>query len=223
MSDTPQDAPKEKQGTGAVDLVQAATIQAELTATKLAAAKAILEAAEKEHEEAMNALAKAAAEAEKEYAAIAKASSKASEAAKPLTNKRNEERIFRREMGEPEFFRSKKDLIPKRTILSEEEQEEISKKVEEFPVDATPPYQPQHVLSPEFKGTSNYESGVAELLAAAKQKLDNLRGDPAASIEEITNAEKEMEYLNSLYESFYYSMNVFRTAQKGRAKIAHAK
>jgi colicin import membrane protein len=79
------------------------------------------------------------------------------------------------------------------------------------------------VLSPEFKGTSNYESGVAELLAAAKQKLDNLRGDPAASIEEITNAEKEMEYLNSLYESFYYSMNVFRTAQKGRAKIAHAK
>lgn len=216
-----QDAPKEKQESGTTGLVQKATDQVELTATKLAAAKAILEAAEKEHESAMEELAKAAAEAEKEYAAIAKASSKASEAAKPMTNKRNEERIFRREMGEPEFFRSKKDILPKRTILSEEEQEEISRKVEEFPVDATPQYKPQHVLSPEYHGTSNYESGISELVTAAKQRLANLQNDPSAGIEEITRAEKDLEYLDSLYESFYYSMNVFRTAQKGRAKIEH--
>lgn len=220
LSET-QETPKEKQGSGATGLVQAATDQVELTATKLAAAKAILEAAEKEHDSAMDALAKAAAEAEKEYAAIAKASSKASEAAKPLTNKRNEERIFRREMGEPEFFRSKKDILPKRTILSEEEQEEISRKVEEFPVDATPQYKPLHMLSPEFKGTSNYESGISELMATAKQKLDNLQNDPCAGVEEIARTQKELEYLDSLYESYHYGMNVFRTAQKGRAKIEH--
>ena len=220
LSET-QDVPKEKQGYGATGLVQAATDQVELTATKLAAAKAILEAAEKEHESAMDALAKAAAEAEKEYAAIAKASSKASEAAKPLTNKRNEERIFRREMGEPEFFRSKKDILPKRTVLSEEEQEEVSRKVEEFPVDATPQYKPLHILSPEYMGTSNYESAISDLVTATKQRLANLQNDSSAGVEEIARAEKDLDYLDSLYESYYYSMNVFRTAQKGRAKIEH--
>ena len=59
-----QDAPKEKQGSDAIDLVQKATDQVELTATKLAVAKTILGAAEKEHEAAIDALAKAAAEAE---------------------------------------------------------------------------------------------------------------------------------------------------------------
>jgi colicin import membrane protein len=215
-----QEAPKEKPGSNSVDL-QGATIQAELTAIKLATAKAILDAAEKEHEAAMDVLAKAAAEAEKEYAAIANASSKASEAAKPLTNKRNEERIFRREMGEPEFFRSKKDILPKRTILSDEEQEEVSRKVEEFTVDATPQYKPQYILSPEFKGTSNYESGIFDLVADAKQRLDNLKSDPSAGPEEIIRAEEDLKYLDSLHESYYYSMNVFRTAQKGRAKIEH--
>jgi colicin import membrane protein len=214
-----QETPKEKTGSGAAGL-EAATSQVELTATKLATAKVILDAAEKEHEAAIDALAKAAAEAEKEYAAIAKATAGAS-TAKPLTNKRNEERIFRREMGEPEFFRSKKDILPKRTILSDEEQEEISRKVEEFPVDATPQYKPQYILSPEYRGTSNYESGVSDLVAEAKQRLSNLQNDPSASPEEITRAEKDLDYLDSLYESFYYSMNVFRTAQKGRAKIEH--
>ena len=218
-----QDAPKEKQGSGATGLMENATTHVELTATKLAVAKALLDAAEKEHQAAMDELAKAAAEAEKEYEAIAKASTKASAAAKPLTDKRNEERIFRREMGEPEFFRSKKDLAPKRPILSEEEQEEISRKVEEFPVDATPQYKPQHVLSPEFAGTSNYESGISELVAQAKTKLDRLQNDPTASAEEIAHVEKELEYLDSLRESFFYGMNVFRTAQQGRAKITPAK
>lgn len=218
-----QDAPKEKQGSGTTGLMQDAAAHVELTATKLAVAKALLDAAEKEHQTAMDTLAKAAAEAEKEYEAIAKASTKASAAAKPLTNKRNEERIFRREMGEPEFFRSKKDLAPKRPILTEEEQEEISRKVEEFPVDATPQYKPQHVLSPEYAGTSNYESAISDLVAQAKTRLANLQNDPDASIEEISRTEKELEYLDSLNDSFFYGMNVFRTAQKGRAKITPAK
>ena len=219
MSDT-QESPK--QGSNAGEMVQAATTQAELAATKLATAKAILQAAEKEYDEAMGAVAKAAAEAEKEYAAIAKAASSAAATSKPFTNKRNQERIFRREMGEPEFFRYKKDVIPKRIMLSEEEQEEISRKVEEFPVDATPQYLPKHVLSPEYAGTSNYESGITDLLAQAKQKLASLQDDPN-SAEEVMRAQKDLDYLNSLYESYHFGMNVFRTAQNGRAKIEHAK
>ena len=149
-----KEAPKETSGSGSAAL-QDATTQAELTAIKLATAKAILQAAEKEHDAAMDVLAKAAAEAEKEYAKIA--TTTPAPATKPLTNKRNEERIFRREMGEPEFFRSKKDLIPK-NILSEEDQEEISRKVEEFTVDATPQYMPQHVLSRSEEHTSELQS-----------------------------------------------------------------
>ncbi len=221
MSDVVQDTPKEQKESSAGAQVQAATTQAELAATKLATAKAILDAAEKEYEAALNAVAKAAAEAEKEYAAIAKAA-QASTTSKPLTNKRNQERIFRREMGEPEFFRYKKDLIPKRIMLSEEEQEEVSRKVE-IPVDATPQYLPKHVLSVEFGGTSNYESGIAELVQEAKQRLANFKNDPNAIVEDIMRTEKELEYLDSLYESFYYSMNVFRTAQNGRAKLEHTK
>ena len=219
MSDSIQDVPKEQKPSSAGAQVQAATTQAEIAATKLATAKAILEAAEKEYESAMAAMAKAVAEAEKEYTAIAK-STQISAAGKPLTNKRNQERIFRREMGEPEFFRYKKDLIPKRIMLSEEEQEEISKKVE-IPVDATPRYMPKHILSVEYGGTSNYESGIADLVATTKQKLANLKNDPDAIPEDITRTEQELEYLDSLYESFYYSMNVFRTAQNGRAKLEH--
>lgn len=208
-----QDAPKEKQGSGTSGLMESAASNVELTATKLAVAKTLLQAAEKEHQDAMDALAKAAADAEKEYEAIAKASVSA---AKPLTNKRNEERIFRREMGEPEFFRSKKDLAPKRAILSEEEQEEVSRKVEEFPVDVTPQYAPKHVLSPEFAGTSNYESAISELVAQAKTRLARLQNDSSASTEEISRVEKELEYLDSLNDSYFYSMNVFRTAHNGR-------
>ncbi|MFM8658606.1 MAG: hypothetical protein ACKOCQ_01550 [Candidatus Nitrosotenuis sp.] len=208
-----QDTPKEKQGSNASGLMESATSQVEMTATKLAVAKTLLQAAEQEHQEALDALAKAAAEAEKEYAAIAKASAST---AKPLTNKRNEERIFRREMGEPEFFRSKKDLIPKRPILSEEEQEEVSRKVEEFPVDATPQYAPKHVLSPEFAGTSNYESAISDLVAQAKTKLARLQNDPASSVEEISQVERELEYLDSLTDSYFYGMNVFRSAHNGR-------
>lgn len=207
------DAPKEKQGSDASGLMESAASQVELTATKLAVAKTLLQAAEKEHQDAIDSLAKAAAEAEKEYAAIAKASTSA---AKPLTNKRNEERIFRREMGEPEFFRSKKDLIPKRPILSEEEQEEVSRKVEEFTVDATPQYAPKYVLSPEFAGTSNYESAISELVAKAKTRLAQLQNDSSASTEQIAQVERELEYLASLNDSYFYSMNVFRTAHNGR-------
>lgn len=170
--------------------------------------------------EAIAKRAKAAAEevADEEYEA-AKASAvavvKASEA---FTNKRNQERIFRREMGEPEFFHTKADLIPTRPVLSEEEQEEISRMVE-IPTDQTPPYKPEHMLSPEFGGTSNYESGITQLVEETRLKLDRLKNTPDVTPLDISKAEQDLKYLDSLYQNFYFGMNVFRTAKGGRDRL----
>ncbi len=128
-------------------------------------ADAAAKAAEKAEAAAQKAIAKAAAAKEKaeaaaeaEYKAIAD-EVKADEAKGPQrTFKRQSEEIFRREMGEPEFWLEKKDRFP-RPILSEEEQESITRKAEMFK-DETPKYVPEHVLSPEFKGVSNYEHAV---------------------------------------------------------------
>ncbi|TBR22272.1 MAG: hypothetical protein EPO63_07605 [Candidatus Nitrosotenuis sp.] len=223
MSDEkPQDPPKGKQGWTGAEAAELAREAAKAAETRLAAAKATVEAAAKEYEAAVEIAAKAAVEAEKEFEATAKAAMAKSEAVKAanesLTNKRNQERIFRREMGEPEFFHTKKDLVPTRPILTDEEQEEISRKVE-IPVDQVPVYRPKHILSPEFGGASNYESGVSQLVAETRQKLDRLRSDPNATAEEIIRAEQDLKYLDSLHENFYFGMNVFRTAKGGRDKL----
>jgi colicin import membrane protein len=121
-------------------------------------------------------------------------------------------------MGEPEFFHTKADLVPTRPVLSEEEQEEISRMVE-IPKDQTPPYKPEHILSPEFGGTSNYESGITQLVEEARQKLDRLKNSPDVTPLEISKAEQDLIYLDSLYQNFYYGMNVFRTAKGGRDRL----
>ncbi|MDH5418693.1 MAG: hypothetical protein OEW86_12030, partial [Nitrosopumilus sp.] len=131
--------------------------------------------------------------------------------------KRQGEEIFRREMGEPEFFLDKKDRFP-RPILSQEQQESLTRHAE-TPKDQTPAYIPQHVLSPEFGGVSNYERGVDSFLEETKLKLEKLKNDPEASKKEIQDIENEIIYLESLHENFYIGMNVFRTAKGGRDKI----
>jgi colicin import membrane protein len=170
--------------------------------------------------EAMAKKAKAAAEeiADKEYEAAKAAAVAAVQASEAFTNKRNQERIFRREMGEPEFFHTKADLVPARPVLSEEEQEEISR-MAEVPRDQTPPYEPEHILSPEFGGTSNYESGINQLVEETAQKLGALKASPDATPYEIARAEQDLKYLDSLYQNYYFGMNVFRTAKGGRDKI----
>ena len=163
--------------------------------------------------------AKAAAEAaaEEEYKAIT-AEVKADAAKKSdFTFKRQGEEIFRRKMGEPEFFLDKKDRFP-RPILSQEQQESLTRHAE-TPKDQTPAYIPQHVLSPEFGGVSNYERGVDSFLEETKLKLEKLKNDPEASKKEIQDIENEIIYLESLHENFYIGMNVFRTAKGGRDKI----
>jgi len=134
-----------------------------------------------------------------------------------FSNKRKQDRIFRREMGEPEFFLFDKRVTMK-SILSSEEQEEISRKVQ-IPTDQTPKYDPKHVLSPEFAGDSNYEAGIEDLLDQAKQKLDRLLNDPEANPQEIELTKNSLKKLEYLLENFELGMNVFRTAKGGRTTL----
>ena len=163
--------------------------------------------------------ARAAAEdaAEEEYKAAAKVASPV--AGESFTNKRGQEQIFRREMGEPEFWLNKQDRGPARPILSKDEEEEISRKVE-IPANQTPQYTPEHVLSPEFGGTSNYERGIIDFKKELKEKLDQLKSNPESRKDQLVQAEEDLKTLDYLYDNFYLGMNVFRTAKGGRDKIA---
>ena len=133
-----------------------------------------------------------------------------------FTNKRKQERIFRREMGEPEFF-----LMyggPVKPILTGDEMDELSRQVQ-IPKDQTPKYNPEHILSPEFSGSTNYESGIQELIDETKQKLDQLLNDPEANPEEIELVKLALKKLDYLFENYNLGMNVFRTAKGGREKL----
>ncbi|HET8720012.1 MAG TPA: hypothetical protein VFM64_03345 [Candidatus Nitrosotenuis sp.] len=201
MSEEKPEVTEKNEGLTASEAAELAEAAAKVAQEKATAAKKAAElAAQKEYEEAAKVVA----------AAKAKGSS--------FTDKRGQERIFRREMGEPEFFHPKKDLVPPKYVHSEEEQEEISRRVE-IPSDVTPPYKPQHVLSPEYGGETIYETEVIQLLEEAKQKLNRLQNDPYSNQDEIRLAEDDLKYLKSLYENYHFGMNVFRTAKGGRSKI----
>jgi len=191
---------KNKSGMTASELAAIAEAEAEAAAARSRAAK---DAAEKALEE--------------EYKAAAKEAiiEKISDA---FTNKRFQEQIFRREMGEPEFFLRKHELAPPRHILTPEEQEEISRRVE-IPTDQTPKYNPQHMLSPEYHGASNYESGIESFRDELEEKLAKLQKDPNASKQQIHQAEEDLKTIDYLFENYHLGMNVFRTAKGGRSKI----
>lgn len=156
-------------------------------------------------------------EAKKEYEAAA-AEAVVSKPANNFTNNRGAEQIFRREMGEPEFWLDKLGRSPKRPILSQDEEQEISKQVE-IPTDQIPKYIPEHILSPEYAGTSNYEIGIKNQREETQKRLARLQGDPNSSQQEINQAEEDLKTLEYLYENYYNGMNVFRTAKGGRAKL----
>ncbi|MGY5146572.1 MAG: hypothetical protein ACW9W4_01025 [Candidatus Nitrosopumilus sp. bin_7KS] len=206
----------------ALDEVKVAQVKVaeEATSKAEAAAKAVEEAEFAVKEalvKAEAAKAEAEAAAEEEYKAIA-AEVKADAAAKSdYTFKRQGEEIFRRDMGEPEFWLDKADRFP-RPILSADEQESLTRAAEVYH-DHTPAYVPQHVLSPEFAGVSNYERGVDSFLEEMKQKLEQLKNNPDPNEKEIKDTENQIIYLESLHENFYLGMNVFRTAKGGRDKI----
>lgn len=135
-----------------------------------------------------------------------------------FTNKRGSEVIFRREMGEPEFFLHKNQLVPPKPVLSPDEEQEISRKVQ-VPTDQTPKYEPEHVLSPEFSGLSNYERGVENHKQELEEKLRQLKQNPEENENQIKQLEDQIRSIDYLYENYNLGMNVFRTAKGGRSKI----
>ena len=194
---------------------QEAASKVEANAKTLADAEAAVQIA---LEKANAARAELEAAADEEYKAIA-AEVKADITKKvDFTFKRKGEEIFRREMGEPEFWLDKKDRFP-RPILTPDQQESITQ-IAETPHDQTPEYNPEHVLSPEYAGVSNYERGVDSFLDELKTKLVKQKGDPESTQKEILATENEITYLESIHENFYIGMNVFRTAKGGRDKIS---
>lgn len=186
-----------------------------MTATELAA----LADAEASAAMARSKAAKEAAEKalDEEYQEAAK-EAVAAKISDSFTNKRFQEQIFRREMGEPEFFLRKHELAPPRPILTPEEEEEISRRVE-IPTDHTPKYNPELILSPEYHGTSNYESGVASFRDEIEERLARLQKDPEASKQELHQAEEDLKTIDYLFENYNLGMNVFRTAKGGRNKF----
>lgn len=189
-----------KSGVTATQLAAIAETEASVATARSKAAK---EAADKALDE--------------EYAAAAKEAviAKVSDS---FTNKRFTDQIFRREMGEPEFFLHKHELAPPRPILTSEEQEEISRLVE-IPSDQTPKYEPQLMLSPEFHGASSYESGINSLRDEIEEKLAKLLHDPDANQKQIHQAKEDLKTIDNLFENYNLGMNVFRTAKGGRSKF----
>ncbi len=189
--------------------------ETELTADELAA----LAVAEEKAAATRIAAARSAADAaaEEEYQAAAAEAVEAQQV-ELFSHKRGTEQIFRREMGEPEFYLLKELRVPARPILSADEEIQISRRVE-IPLDQTPQYNPQYILSPEYAGTSNYEIAVGSIREETEEKLAKLENDSDASPQQLKQAEEDLKKLDYLYENFYQGMNVFRTAKDGRAKI----
>ena len=187
-------------------------------------AEAAAEAAEKAQAAAEKAIAKAkklkeaaAKAAEDEFKAIAEEVKADAPKGPDFSNKRKTEIIFRREMGEPEFFLDKEDRFPK-PILSEDEKDDITRKALNYE-DTTPAYDPQNILDERYGGTSNYETGITVLGDELQAKLERLRNDPESLSEDIEKVEQDLRYLDSLHENYYLGMNVFRTAKGGREKL----
>ena len=188
-----------------------------VSVSKAVKAAALAEKAAKAVAKAEEAKLKAEAEAEAEYQTAVKLAI-SPEAGEVLSNKRNQERIFRREMGEPEFFRNKKELAPLRPILSDAEGQAISRKVQ-IPINNIPQYAPEHILSPEYAGLSNYELGISTVQEETEEKLAALRNDPNANPMYIEKAEADLQLIENMVNNYSLTTNVFRTAKGGRDKL----
>ena len=183
----------------AQDLAAIAEAEAGASAARMEAARAAADAA-----------------AEKQYQETAK-DLKVAQSADAFTDKRSGDVIFRRELGEPEFWLEKKDRIPQRPVLTEDEAKEISRRVE-IPTDQIPRYDPQFILSKEYGGTSNYEVGISRIRDETEERLEMLESSGAGE-EEIRKVREDLKKLDHLYENFHIGMNVFRTAHGGRDRI----
>ncbi len=128
------------------------------------------------------------------------------------------DRIFRREMEEPEFWIGKEGLVPSVALLSQDEEKDISRQVQ-IPADQTPQYKPEYILSPEFGGLSNYERSVNDFKQELEKKLQYLKANPDSAEQQISKTEQDLKNLDNLYDNYYNGMNVFRIAKGGRDKL----
>src|SRR3972149_7076397 len=210
------DEPKKKRGrpkgTKSKPKAETQTIETPKEKPKAEVSESVLTAAE------VAAIAESQAKAAARLAAAKAATLVVTDPGNSFTHNRGAEQIFRREMGEPEFWLDKLGRAPKRTILSQDEEQEISR-LAEIPTDQIPPYKPEHILSPEYGGTSNYDIGIKTQKEEIQQRLVRLRSDPNESAQEINQAEEDLKTLDYLYENYNIGMNVFRTAKGGRAKL----
>lgn len=181
---------------GAAGVLEAAKAEAEASAERLRAAEASAEAS-----------------LEEEYRKVSE-TLKQEKPRDSFTDYRTVDIIFRRELGEPEFWLDKRDRAPARLMLSDEEARAISRRVE-VPTDQVPAYEPRHILSKEYGGMSNYEVGITSILGEAQEELEALRRAGAGD-DEVRRAETEVEKLGYLYQNYHLGMNVFRTAKGGR-------
>lgn len=194
-------APAEAAGPGAAPSgaagdLEAAKAEAEASAERLRAAEASAEAS-----------------LEEEYRKVSE-TIKQEKPRDSFTDYRTVDIIFRRELGEPEFWLDKRDRAPARLMLSDEEAREISRRVE-VPTDQVPAYEPRYILSKEYGGMSSYEVGITSILGEAQEELESLRRAGAGD-DEVRRAETEVEKLGYLYQNYHLGMNVFRTAKGGR-------
>ncbi len=155
--------------------------------------------------------------AEDEFKAIAEEVKDEASSNPDYSYRRKGEQIFRRVMGEPEFFLDKEERFPK-PILSEAEKDEVTRKALNYE-DTTPNYDPQNILDERYGGTSNYETGITVLGDELQAKLERLRNDPESLPDDIAKIEQDLTYLDSLHDNYYLGMNVFRTAKDGRTKL----
>lgn len=138
--------------------------------------------------------------------------------AESYSDRYRQDRIFRREMEEPEFWLGKKGLVPSVPLLSQDEEKDISSQVQ-IPADQIPQYKPEYILSPEFRGLSNYERTVNDLKQELEKKLQYLNADPDSAKLQISKTEQDLKNLDNLYDNYYNGMNVFRIAKGGRDKL----
>ena len=117
-----------------------------------------------------------------------------------------------------EETKPEEEAKPEPKTYTAEEMATIARRVE-TPQDNTPPYIPQHKLSPEFDGTTNYELGVKSLKTETEVRLEALMQDPSANKLAIKETQEALKTLDCLYENYHLGMNVFRTAKGGRDKL----
>ena len=212
VKDAPKETPEKPKKDDAKKSIKASKA-AEDAAKAAEKAQAAAEAALAKAQELKDAAKKAA---EEEFKAIAEQVQE--QPKKPdYTFKRKTEIIFRREMGEPEFFLDKDERFPK-PILTEDEKNEITQKALNYE-DTTPLYSPENILDQRYGGISNYENGITVLGDELETKLERLKNDPEALPAEIEKVEQDLKYLDSLHENYHLGMNVFRTAKGGREKL----